>query len=216
MAAAIEAALGTGADATRLEGPLVTRGSIEQSARDHDLVLYAGHGEWGQLYCTEQTPESLLDAQNVWCLRGRTVVAFACRSGRDLGPQAVDHGADGYLGFTDDLVWPMNARALPAFSLAMSKGVSVLVNGGSLGQMRDVLTDEHLAIYEHYWRGPGRSAQDSHVYAMFAEHFAFRLVVHGDAGARPLGGRQPLAAARTLYLRLSAYARHRREALRVG
>jgi hypothetical protein len=174
-------------DVTLLVGPEATRANVEALVKSHAVVLFIGHGDWDCLYATKDlTREQLLDRQNIWSLRRGTVIAIACRSGRELGSASVDAGAEAFLGFNDDFAWPLHRSSIPRFAFALKSGLAPLISGGSVGQGRDALEREHLEIYEHYWRGSGRSEPDSHVYAMLAEHIAYHCVGFGNQNHRPM------------------------------
>jgi hypothetical protein len=213
MALAVAEVLPTDAHAmTLLNGAQADRKNVEDCMLDHGLLLYVGHGDWDRLYADTGGggEHAILDSGNIANSRGRVIVALACRSGRDLAGRAIDAGCNAYLGLTDDFVWPLDpAGAQMRFAGALTTGLGVMMSGGSLSETRDVLAGNHMRIYEHYWRGQGKIERDSHVYAMFAEHNSYRLVVQGDGSVRPMRPGQLSAIGRLALARIAASARRR-------
>ena len=96
-------------DVVCLQRPLVTRAIVDQtiastvSNSPPPHILYFGHGTRDRL----GDPTALIDAGNLPNLSGAVVLAMACSSSDQLGPDAVAAGARAWIGFTRPIIVPL-------------------------------------------------------------------------------------------------------------
>jgi hypothetical protein len=80
---------------------MTPRPDVSNSPPPH--ILYFGHGRRDRL----GDPTALIDAGNLPNLNGAVVLAMACSSSDQLGPDAVAAGARAWIGFTRPIVVPL-------------------------------------------------------------------------------------------------------------
>jgi hypothetical protein len=74
-----------------------TRQEVEQYLAAAEAVLFFGHGSDAAL-----GSPAVMDTGNIHLATG-IIVAVACWSANGLGPEAVRSGADGFVGFSDEI-----------------------------------------------------------------------------------------------------------------
>lgn len=86
-----------------LEREKVTRKKFESilNKRSIDLVLLCGHGEADMVFGND---EAILDINNDFLLKGKTIHALSCRSAKELGVDAANKGANAYIGYREDFI----------------------------------------------------------------------------------------------------------------
>lgn len=71
---------------------------------DPAILFFNGHGDYG--FVSGQDNEKLVCAQdNEGLLKSKVVYALSCRSGKALGPSAVQAGAEAYIGYDEDFIF---------------------------------------------------------------------------------------------------------------
>ena len=156
-----------------LLGSEVTRTAItEVLVRDTGL-LYFGHGFADRLGAT-----SLVDAENVDSVAGGLIVAFACYSALELGPEAIRRKVQAYVGF-DDLLAVYEA---PSRSIAPGVIASLdrLAEGGSVAEACETLVQALDEVVDEYAYGAGRRHPDSPNIFLTALLMKRTLAICGD------------------------------------
>ncbi len=101
-----ESAESRGDDVLDLDGPRATKKELESILRKKNpsFIFLNGHGSDGLI--SGQNDEVLVQAgHNEGTLRSSIVYALSCKSGKELGPQAVEKGAVAYVGYEEDFVF---------------------------------------------------------------------------------------------------------------
>ena len=143
---------GTGRPGVRvvqdLAGPAATPATALAACGAAAVLLFFGHG-------TERTLgiPTLLDVGSFSTASGQVVIAIACLSGAELGPQAVArNGVAAYLGFSEPLFVYNAHPALFGFQLAYR--ISDYLTGMStLAQTKDHVEQDFKAIEQLYHFG---------------------------------------------------------------
>ncbi len=102
------------AEATRRHVELIdlqkekaTRQQLESYLRKKspDIVILNGHGNDSSV--AGENGECLIKAgENTSLLKDKKVYVRACRAGRRLGPDVIKAGADGFVGYSQDFIFP--------------------------------------------------------------------------------------------------------------
>ena len=79
------------------------RSKFEDNIEGCKQFIFYGHGNSNKL--VGQDKNALCDFANAGLLKGKRVYAVSCLSGRKLGPYAVKHGAERYIGWDTTFVW---------------------------------------------------------------------------------------------------------------
>jgi hypothetical protein len=167
-----------------------SREDIEVLLRQHQHVLYFGHGEKDALV-RPQAPfrkrSVLADAGNLRGHPDRVVVAVACWSAEGLAPRATSTidpcAVRGYIGWFDEIGWPPEWP--DPIGDAVVEGLSVLMAGGSLDDCATELRNAFVRAHDRYRNhGPGRLPNDRIIFGkMWATYWRDRLWVAGDGWA---------------------------------
>ena len=119
-----------------------------------DVFFFFGHGTEDDLKGEHRA--SVVDNRNATHAKGKVVVAIACESGRGLGPDAIVAGVRAYLGFNIKLAWIPPYRGQPdVFKDAMLSSLDVLIDGGSVQDLRDELYSQLTVVADYYGKGAG-------------------------------------------------------------
>ena len=103
-----------------------------------DLVLLCGHGACDKIAGNN---EVILDTDNDNLLNGRIVHALSCQSAKKLGPDAMQKGAKGYVGYKENFIAffddskkstePLRDETLSLFLEPALTAPKVLLKGGT-------------------------------------------------------------------------------------
>jgi hypothetical protein len=157
----------------------VTRAEVEASIPGASLVLYVGHGEADALVGATR----LIDVDNIRLAAGSLFVAIACHSAARLGPQAILHGVDAYLGWETWLTLLTPSVYGDPFGEALEHAFVDLFQGISIGRAAQSLSLELHKVVDFYRSGPGSADPNAVFGAVFAYWDANHLVVRGDGSA---------------------------------
>jgi hypothetical protein len=149
------------------------------------LILYFGHGDSDRWKTGGQ---ATVDKANANILGPRAVVAVACKSGTQLGPDAVTAGVDTYLGFTSKVgVIPLH-RGRDQLGEAIVNGLKVLGANQSMQAAKDELVRQLDALSLAF--DTGRLRNHPHATFGYFVSAAMRdhVVLHGKAGLQPFAG----------------------------
>jgi hypothetical protein len=149
-----------------------------------DLVLYFGHGD-DTSWLTSGS--ATIDASNVHPASGKAVVSVACKTGCNLGPDAITVGVRSWLGFTIMVAVVAMHKTRDPFGDAMYKGIQCLGSGGSMQNARDAIVSELDQLRKDFDKGGSLNTHPAWQLGMFAA-IALRdhTVLHGDAAYCPL------------------------------
>lgn len=135
-----------------------TRQAVTQAIAGMRCVIFFGHGTVGELIAARNSP--LIDSQNIGQAGNAIVIAIACSSSNQLGPDATAQGIESYLGFTDSFMWiPHDPYGL--FSRAVVGAINKLLLGGSIDEVRRRLEDGFFYALEFFKTGDGRGRTNS-------------------------------------------------------
>lgn len=165
--------------------PADTANIISALGSSATLVCYFGHGD-DDSWLTGGT--ATIDASNVGAGAGKAVVSVACRTGRNLGPDAITAGVTSWLGFT---------IKVPVFAIALYKnvdpigeaivgGLSGLGTGGTMGQARAAIEANCDQLAADFDSGPLATHPVSQIGYYAALSLRDHVVLHGSSGFAPL------------------------------
>lgn len=127
------------AEASPLPPRVVAGGQVSRQAVEQALdpatpglgFAFFGHGRSDRLCGAVDEAPPLLDQDNVGQLRGGWIHAFACNSGRELGPAAVARGVSIYVGYQSALeaAWSVPPDAEPAVVRLVTAVTLALLDG---------------------------------------------------------------------------------------
>lgn len=107
----------------------IQRKTLWKSILNHapHIIVYLGHGE-SNAFTSNTANVTSLDAQ--W-FKGCVVAALCCKSAQMLGPQFINRGVTGFVGFNDDLYLPfsmLNPLWMNDLSDLFSQIISGIIN----------------------------------------------------------------------------------------
>lgn len=129
-----------GADFSVLDRNNVTRDRFEGilQKKDFNVVILNGHGGTDRL--AGDNDSIILDRDNVELTKGKKVHALSCKTAQELGPLAIQKGADSYIGYDEDFILvydeskisqPENDTTAALFLDAAFIAPKALINGKS-------------------------------------------------------------------------------------
>jgi hypothetical protein len=158
--------------------------------REHDHLLYFGHGEINALVTSRRLfrpRRVLVDASNLATAPGRVVVAVACWSAEGLGRAVTGLAAAArvstYVGWRDEVSWPPGWP--DPIGNAVVAGISALVEGNTAALCADVMRVGFAVAHDQY-RDEGRerlSSDEVRFGKMCAIYWKERMVVEGEYNA---------------------------------
>jgi hypothetical protein len=164
-----------------------SRPAVETLLREHQHVLYFGHGEIDALVIPRRRLRSrqvLIDASNVTGERGRIVVAVACWSGEGLAQTVtrpdLPKRIASYIGWRDEVSWPPDWP--DPIGETVVDGISTLLDGGTVGACANAIRRAFDSAHDRY-RGKGvtRLGSDRAAFGkMCAAYWQARMAVEGD------------------------------------
>jgi|GEM_PF-5474146 len=150
-----------------------------------DLVCYFGHGTE-----TEWTTHGVatLDAVSATACQKKAVVSVACKTGTQLGSDAITAGAHAWLGLTIKLIVPAPYPYTwtDPFEDAYVTGLSVLGTGATMQNAKDALVTELDQLATAYDTGAYSGHPNSAIGYLSAIAQRDHLVLHGTASHCPL------------------------------
>jgi hypothetical protein len=173
-----------GADAAHVLGASLlrskARGAIDDAVAMATHVFYFGHGERDALVAKVgwlRRWRRLVDHANLPG-SGRIVVAVACLSAKELGPDlARNGGVEAYIGWAGKMSWPPDAP--DPICLAITSGIRELADGGTVGDGASTMSNGFSSAHDQYEAG-----LSSEPFApMQASYWIERLRVEGNSYA---------------------------------
>jgi hypothetical protein len=149
-----------------------------------DVVFYFGHGSFDRWVTSGTTT---LDASSASALSGKPVVSIACKTARDLGPDAITAGATAWLGFTIKVPVIKPHRTKDPLGEAIVNALSCLANGDAMQQARDAVAANLDGLVSDYDTG-GVYAHHPEAGIAYYAVMCLRdhVIVHGTPGHVPL------------------------------
>ncbi|GAT03711.1 C25 family cysteine peptidase [Mycolicibacterium fortuitum] len=148
------------------------------------LVLYFGHGTADAWTVQGKAVTHSSDAA---VAKGKAVVSVACKTGRNLGPDAVNGGVVAWLGFTIPVPTIAPHGRLDPLGDAIVDGIAQLGNGGSMADARAALEAELRALSDEYRSGGRFSHHPNAVIGFWAcGWLADNVSLAGATAWRPL------------------------------
>jgi hypothetical protein len=148
-----------------------------------DIVFYFGHGDENAWITSRKVT---IDSRKIKAARGKAVVSIACKTGRNLGPNAVTAGVTCWLGFSIKVpvVGPNNGR--DPFGEAIVKGLSCLGAHKSMQQAHDDLYDALDKLVDEFDNGVFKHHKAANLGYFGAMSLRDQIVIQGKAKHRPL------------------------------
>jgi hypothetical protein len=165
--------------ANDLHASAATRSAVTSALSGSRCVLFFGHGKDAELL---GSGGALVDAANIGSASGAIVVAIACLSSKVLGPNAVHAGVDGYLGFSERLVW-VSRDPDGQFEPTVTAGIDELLSGNNLGDAEAAMQRELNSVVQFYLNGAGQSPPNRALGWLSAFWDAQHVRLDGNAGA---------------------------------
>jgi hypothetical protein len=152
------------------------------------VVLYFGHGtsdEW------TRKGTVTVDRTNVSAANGKAVVSVSCKSGRNLGPDAVNNsGVKAWLGFTITVPVISPHSGSDPIGDAIVKGLATLANG-TMASVRTALETELRQVTADYDTGGRFHNHPNALLGYFASGWlADNLSLSGTTALTPLAATQ--------------------------
>jgi hypothetical protein len=149
-----------------------------------DLACYFGHGN-ADRWLTKGA--ITIDKANVSAGAQKCIVSIACKTSRNLGPDAVVAGVRSWLGFTIAVAVIPPHKTRDPLGEAIVNGLASLCNNSTMQQARDLIASELDRVATDYEAGGKYASDPSALYGYFAAT-AMRdhVVVHGDPNFIPL------------------------------
>jgi hypothetical protein len=149
-----------------------------------DLICYFGHGD-ETAWLTVGVPT--IDATNISAAKGKAVVSIACKTGKDLGPDAITAGVICWLGFTIKVSVMSRHKTRDPFGDAIVKGLSVLGVHKSMQEARDEICSNLDQLVTDFDTGGSLSSHPASVIGYYsAMSLRDHIVAHGNFAHRPL------------------------------
>lgn len=148
-----------------------------------DLVCYFGHGDENS-WLTSQA--ATVNATNVRAASGKAVVSVACKTGRNLGPDAVTAGVVAWLGFTVKVPIIAPHRNIDPIGDAIVNGLACLGTAGTMQQARDEIAAACANVVADYDTGRYRNHPAASIGYFAAMALGDHVVLHGMASCQPL------------------------------
>lgn len=157
---------------------------LRSVALQADLVFYFGHGTldaW--LTDAQQT----VNCTNAGAIRGKAVVAVACKTGSVLAGAAITAGVTAYLGFTIAVPVLPPHRNVDPIGDAFVSALSDLGAGATMQDIRDRVASAFDQLVRDYDTGGKFSGRPDSVVGYYAS-MALRdhVVLHGSTSLAPL------------------------------
>jgi hypothetical protein len=147
------------------------------------LICYFGHG-------TERSwltgGASTVTAANFTWAVSKAVVSVACRTGCNLGPDAITSGVEAWLGFTINVAVIDPHKGVDPIGDAVVAALSVLAAGRTMQECRDQLYSELDAVATGYETGRFSTHPGAPLKYFVAIAMRDHLVLHGTASFQPL------------------------------
>jgi hypothetical protein len=171
---------------TRLSVQDLTAGEVSREGVETELAEHPRHLFWfghGRVDALTANNMPIVDDENVSELGGGAVVAIACYSALNLGPEAVTHpGVVSYLGFDDEFGIPTSAP-LP-MARAIIEGLRCFYEGdhqiGCAVDQLDELLDQARLEYKDNGSAWGLSESDAMKAWLWAKSNRFSLRLFGS------------------------------------
>lgn len=138
------------ASITSLRGAAATHSGVSGAMATGTGLFFFGHGKTDCL----GDPTVVIDAANVGGAAGALIVAFACFSALDLGPESIRQQIETYIGF-DDLL-PVYGPPANAVTDAVVDALSHLASGGTATDAYNRLEKGLAHVVQEHIYGPSR------------------------------------------------------------
>lgn len=147
------------------------------------LICYFGHGsEHSWLTGGVGT----VTAGDFTSAASKAVASIACKTGCNLGPDAVTAGVEAWLGFTISVAVIVPHKGVDPIGDAIVAGLSVLGAGQTMRQSRDELYSQLDQVRQDYDTGRFSSYPVAVLGYFAALAMRDHLVLHGTTGFSPL------------------------------
>lgn len=167
-----------------------SRSEVTALLKDHEHVLYFGHGEEDALVVPKRLLKKrqvLVDDANVTSNPERVVIAIACWSGEKLARVSTDAASEKrittYLGWRDEVSWPVDWP--DPIGDAVVEGLTPLLEGMTVNDSADALKAAFDRAHDRYrTEGTSRMPSDQAAFGkMCAVYWRERMAVEGDGSA---------------------------------
>ena len=151
--------------------------------RGVDLILYFGHGNEDE-WLTNGT--KTIDKSNVGAAKGTCVVSIACKTARNLGPDAITAGIACWLGFTIKVAVIAPYSYVDPIGDAICDALGLLGSSGTMQAARDAMEQNLDQVARNYDTGKYMSHPAAVIGYFAAISMRDHVVVEGKAGSQPL------------------------------
>jgi len=111
-----------------------------------DAIIGVGHGD-STSFCGHNN-QVVMDTLSIPDVRDKVIILIACETAKELGPKLVEKGAASYIGFSEDLVWVMDAdlactpwsdKLASTVMMPITNCVNTILDGKATGEAFNVL-----------------------------------------------------------------------------
>lgn len=132
---------------------LARRLPFQLTAPQSDIIIGTGHGNASSF--TGQNENVILEVgrYNPKEVNGKVIKLLSCQTGKLLGPDLINNGAQAFLGYVDDYIWVCDAdqAAMPwsdkmagACLLPVIDGLNALLDGKTAQESLDIELEGYL------------------------------------------------------------------------
>jgi hypothetical protein len=146
------------------------------------LICYFGHGETHSWLTAGAVT---VNATDFPAAVGKAVVSIACKTGCNLGPDAITSGVETWLGFTSRVAIMATAAGTYPLGDAIVDGLSLLGTSKTMQEARDEIYANLDQVLKDYDTG-GKYATDPVIGYWSALAMRDHLVLHGNVAFKPL------------------------------
>ena len=148
-----------------------------------DLICYFGHGDEGNWLSRSLTT---VDNSNVFAAAGKALVSVACKTARQLGPDAITAGVEAWLGFTCKVAVITPHKGVDPVGDAIVDGLTVLGAAKTMQEARDEISSNMNQLVIEYDTGKYAMHPAANIGYFAALALRDNVVVHGNSGFVPL------------------------------
>lgn len=160
------------------------RATIEAAiSKAADLVCYFGHGT-ETAWTTSNT--ATLDNHNVARLLDKVVVSVACKTGRNLGPDAVLSGVSAWIGFNISVATIRTHKGIDPIGDAIVDGVLKFDGGGTVRSVVDAIAANLDQVAIDHDTGKHSGHPNAKIVYFAALALRHHVVALGKTSATPL------------------------------
>jgi hypothetical protein len=148
------------------------------------VICYFGHGDENSWLTNSLVT---IDSSNILAATGKPIVSIACKTARNLGPDAITAGITSWLGFSIAVAIIRPHKTRDPIGEAIVTGVARLGKGATMQQARDEIAAQLNQVVADYDAGGKHASHPQSTFGYFAAmSLRDHVVVHGSTACVPL------------------------------